>query len=279
MDIPVKLTEAELWPKARDIVHFVGICGAGKSTLSSRLAARVAKQGGKVIGTIDYDPHTPDDQRQSDRAFSRELDRLNIETGCADPVVHQNVVDHALATIDRWMQSDANVVLVDRWYESYDNLPSAHVEYIEAAIRSSGFRMHHVLLVVADGVFGNEDAAIRQRVLHTKGTRPEAWWATGPGSLDGWVRGEQACQDAYRLFVRRSPFGSLTLNTVKMGWAEYEDSIVGSLVEGRWFEAFDEAWENRSATAQPVPFTLPGRTGWPSRMAKPKSLTSDSYEG
>jgi signal recognition particle GTPase len=133
MDFPTKQTEAELWPTARDIVHFVGMCGAGKSTLSSRLAARVARHGGKVIGTIDYYPHTPDHERAADRAFSRELDRRNIEADCTDPAVHQGIVDHTLASLSRWVESDANVVLVDRWHESYDNLPSAHVEYIEAA--------------------------------------------------------------------------------------------------------------------------------------------------
>lgn len=237
MTMPTKLTEADLWPNARDIVHFIGICGAGKSTLSSRLAARVALHGGRAIGTIDYDPHTPDTIRLSERAFSRDLDRRNIEADCSDPAVHQEIVDHTLATLRRWMESDANVVLVDRWYESYDNLPRTHVEYIEAAIRSAGFRIHHVLLIVANGVFGNEDDAIRQRMLHTKRTRPEEWWATGPGSLDAWVRDEKACQDAYRLFVHRSPFGSITLNTARMEWADHEDAIVSSLLEGRWLEA------------------------------------------
>ncbi|MEZ0605714.1 hypothetical protein ACAX43_26630 [Paraburkholderia sp. IW21] len=245
MDIPRKLTEEDLWPSARDIVHFVGICGAGKSTLSSRLASRIAKHGGNVIGAIDYDPHVSDSDRSSDRAFSRFLDHRNIRTGCADPVVHQAIVDHTLTTLGCWVASDANVVLVDRWYESYDGLPHEHIEYIETAVRSSGFRVHHVLLVVADSVFGSEEGPIRQRLLHTKGTRPAAWWESGPGSLDKWVREEQACQDAYRLFVRCSPFGSLTLSTARMSWAEYEDAITGSLLQGRWFEAFEQAWNDR----------------------------------
>jgi hypothetical protein len=29
LQIPAKLTESELWTTSRDIVHFVGICGAG----------------------------------------------------------------------------------------------------------------------------------------------------------------------------------------------------------------------------------------------------------
>ncbi|CAE6873103.1 hypothetical protein R69746_08574 [Paraburkholderia aspalathi] len=201
--IPAKMTEPELWRSARDIVHFVGICGAGKSTMTSRLATRIATHGGKAIGTIDYDPHTPDHQRAEDRAFNRALDLRNIAAGFTDPEVHDAIVEHTLATLTRWVNSDANVVLVDRWYESYDQLPPEHVKYIETAIESSGFRVHRVLLAVSDSVFGNEDAAIRTRLLHTKGTRPASWWESGPGLLDEWVREEQACQDFYRVFVNR----------------------------------------------------------------------------
>ncbi|MBB5546617.1 hypothetical protein [Paraburkholderia fungorum] len=272
-DTPMKLTEAELWTNARDIVHFVGICGAGKSTLSSRLAARIAKHGGKAIGTIDYDPLTPDDQRQSDRAFSRELDHLNNAAGGRDPDVLQKIVDHSLALIESWVRSDANVVLVDRWWESFDYLPTEHARYIETAIRSSGFRMRHVLLVVVDGVFGSEENAIRQRMLHTKGTRPAEWWATGPDALDVWVREELAYQDAYRLFVHRSPFESTTLNTIKMDWADYEDSIVSSLIEGRWLEAFDKAEiPGQGSDAAP-----PARLGGVAEQSKPLEPQECTY--
>jgi putative protein kinase ArgK-like GTPase of G3E family len=70
--IPAKLTEHEFWSGARDIVHFVGICGAGKSTMSSRLATRITSHGGKVLGTIDYDPHTPDPVGVKPRRSGRE---------------------------------------------------------------------------------------------------------------------------------------------------------------------------------------------------------------
>jgi ABC-type cobalamin transport system ATPase subunit len=46
------------WGSARHILHFVGICGAGKSTLCARIADHCRGAGAKVIGTIDYDPHT-----------------------------------------------------------------------------------------------------------------------------------------------------------------------------------------------------------------------------
>ena len=246
LQIPAKLTESELWRTSRDIVHFVGICGAGKSTMCADLARRIEGHGGKVIGTIDYDPHTPDHEAAAEHAFSRELDQRNIAASCLDPAVHEAIVRHTLATLTRWVESDANVVLVDRWYESYDLLPPEHVSYIEAAIRSSGFRVHHVLLVVANSIFGNDLEPIRARLLHTKGTRPASWWNSGPASLDAWAREEQACQDAYRVFVHRSPFGSLEINTLGMDWPEYEDEIVSSLIQRRWFDAFEGSWNDRS---------------------------------
>jgi len=237
MDMPTKLTEAELWTKARDILHFVGICGAGKSTLSSRLAVRIANHGGKVIGTIDFDPHTPDTDRSAERAFSRALDQRNIKTSYSDPAVHQEIVDHTLGMLTRWTESDANVVMVDRWYESYDNLPREHVKYIEAAIQSSGFRVHHVLLRVEDKPLGNAENAIRERLLHTKGTRPGTWWDSGPDSLEAWVKAEQAYQDEYDVFLQRSPFMSSWVRTTEMDWDRYEDDIVHGLIYRRWKEA------------------------------------------
>ncbi|WP_207002611.1 hypothetical protein [Trinickia mobilis] len=243
MNTSPKITETEFWNSSRDIVHFVGICGAGKSTLSNRLAARIATHGGKVIGTVDYDPHTPDTDRAAERAFSRDLDRRNIAAGCTDPAVHQEIVDHTLATLTRWMDSDANVVLVDRWYESYDLLPADHIKYIEAAISSSGFRVHHVLLLVEGKPLGNEDWVIRDRLLHTKGTRPAEWWSGGPGDLEVFVKEEQAYQEEYGAFLARSPFNSMWVRTTEMEWERYEQDIVQGLIYERWKRACSAARE------------------------------------
>jgi hypothetical protein len=227
------VNESEFWTKTRSILHFMGICGAGKSTLSARLAARAARFGGKAVGTLDYDPHTPDHERQSERAFNRELDLLNIAAGGKDPAVHQRIVEHSLAMVDSWSASDANVILADRFHESYDNLPAEHVERVEAAIRESGFAMRHVLLVVADDVDGTEEStkrAIRERMAHTKETRPKAWWDSGPGSLDEWVREETECQRAYRRFCLRSPFETVEICTRDMRWDLHEQQIVDALL-------------------------------------------------
>ena len=47
--IPSPVAEADLWTGARDILHFVGVCGAGKTTLANKLTARCTSHGGKAI--------------------------------------------------------------------------------------------------------------------------------------------------------------------------------------------------------------------------------------
>lgn len=245
LPLPETLAESAYWPQARDILHFVGICGAGKTTLANRLGRRCASHGGKVIGTIDWCPHTPDVERASERAFSRELDRLNNASG-ANSSVHQQIMGHSLALIESWKASDANLVLVDRWYESYDHLPRACVEEIEAAIEGSGFLFRHVLLLVEGGPNftppspGRDVDSIRQRLIHTKAHRPDTWWATGPTSLDAWVQEEYAYQDSYRQFCKKSRFKTFSLNTREMFWDHDEMLIVSDLLDVRWLKAFRE---------------------------------------
>lgn len=236
------IPESKLWREARDILHFVGICGAGKTTLANRMAKRCTAHGGQAIGTIDWDPHVADHVRASERAFSREFDRLNNDANGGDPGIHRQIVDHALALITSWEASNANLVLVDRWYESYDHLPRGCVEEIEAAIKASGFRMQHVLLLVEGGPNfappspSRNAKSIRERLLHTKAQRPVAWWATGPASLDAWVQEEGAYQDGYHKFCKASCFKTFSLNTREMDWSSYENLIVSDLLDVRWFE-------------------------------------------
>lgn len=236
--VPLELERIQIdyWPSARDIFHFVGICGAGKTTLASRMAKRCERFGGKSIGTLDYDPHTPDHERGDERAFSRELDRRNNEAGQSDPAIHRQIVLHALDMLERWKASDANAVFVDRWYESYDGLPAACRGEIEEAIATSGFRLHHVLLLVEGGPNfappspSRNAESIRQRLLHAKAHRSDAWWATGPGSLDEWVREESEYQEGYRQFCKASRFPTITLNTREMFWDYDEKLIVSDLL-------------------------------------------------
>jgi hypothetical protein len=128
-------------------------------------------------------------------------------------------------------------VLVDRWYESYDRLPAHHIQYIEAAISSSDFRVHHVLLLVEDKPLGNEAWVIRERLLHTKDTRPAEWWQGVPDQLDDFVREEQVYQQVYGEFLARSPFDSMLVRTTEMEWVRYEQDIVQGLMYRQWKRA------------------------------------------
>lgn len=120
LQIPAKLTEPELWTTSRDIVHFVRIFGAGKSTMCADLATRIEGHGGKVIGTIDYDPHTPDHEAAAERAFSRELDQRNMAAGCLEPSVHEAIVKNTLAMLTRWVESDEPVFAVQDAAELFE---------------------------------------------------------------------------------------------------------------------------------------------------------------
>lgn len=227
--------EAEFWRQTQDIIHLIGICGSGKTTLAHQLADRCTRYGGRAISTIDYDPHISDHERSEERAFNRELDRLNSEAKGRDPLIHQQIVARSLQQIVAWKQSHANIVLVDRWYESYDGLPECCMDQIEAAIQDSGFRLCRILLVVAEDLSAYGECEIRRRLLHTKEHRPESWWKTGPDSLNQWVREECDYQEQYRQFCRNRSKGVHLLMTLttKMEWNDYENRIVDSLIYGR----------------------------------------------
>lgn len=220
--------EAQSWRSLRGIVHFVGVCGAGKSTMQERLAQRIEQSGAVAIRTIDYDPRVSDDRRQEDRAFNRRLDAINNSAGREDGA--ELIVSHTLALLERWKSSNANVVLVDRWHESYDNLPVSDIKRLEEEISASGFQVRHVHLVVDGGPLGDEREALRERLLHTKRFRPRDWWESGPGSIDKFVEEEWRCQNEYAKFIERSPFASTRVRTCDMDWGRIEEAIVQSLI-------------------------------------------------
>lgn len=232
--LPMPVDGSALWSSARDILHFVGVCGAGKTTLTNRLAARCTAHGGKAIGTLDWDSHTAYGARQSERAFSREFDRISNEG--SDPAIHDKIVQHSLSLIDAWKRSDANVVLVDRWYESYDNFPQQCATQIQNALAESGFKVTVVNLVIAaPQADGGDFAAMCARLAHTKANRPESWWTAGMGTLEDMARTECAYQDDYRAFCSRSPFSGIRMPTTDMDWDDLEETIVNSLkFAARW---------------------------------------------
>lgn len=256
MTIPKEVTESTFWTNTRDILHFIGINGAGKTTLSNRLATRCERFGGKAIRTIDYHPHIPDNEHPDDRAFSRELDRLNNESGRNDSSIHQQIVKHSLAQIERWKTSDANVVVADRWYESYDGLPSACMDEIEAAIKASGFRLVRIFLLVSQGLGDDAYSTVKHRLQQTKAQRCESWCAEQ--DLEDLVREEMSYQEEYRQFClsRAGKAPLLARTTTWMQWDEYENWIADSLMHTQWFHDW-QAWGNRrSAHGVPAPISL-----------------------
>lgn len=255
IDTPISVTETAFWPETRNILHFIGINGAGKTTLSNRLATRCERFGGKAIRTLDYHPHIPDYVQSDDRAYSRELDRLNNEAGRSDSDVHRQIVEHSLVLIKRWQASGANLVVADRWYESYDGLPSASMDEIEAAIKASGFRLVRIFLLVSQGLGDDSYSVIKARLQNTQTQRGESWTAE---SLEKLVGEEIDYQEEYRQFCRsragKSPF--LARTTTLMAWDEYENWIADSLINQLWFHDW-HAWGNRrSAHGVPAPISL-----------------------
>lgn len=256
MNSIINPVESAYWNSARVILHFIGINGAGKTTLSNRMATRCERFGGKAIRTIDYHPHIPDNEHPDDRAFSRELDRLNNEAGRSDSNIHQRIVTHSLAQIERWKASDANVVVEDRWYESYDGLPSVCMDEIESAIKASGFRLVRIFLLVSQGLGDDACSVIKTRLQNTKTQRGESWVAGQ--DIEELVREEIAYQEEYRQFClsRAGKTPLLARTTTKMAWDEYEDWIADSLVHNKWFHDW-QAWRGRrSAHGVPAQISL-----------------------
>ncbi len=212
------------------ILHLMGICGAGKTTLMARLSEAFTAQGKQVLTTLDYDPAIADNLQSSSRAFSRELDHLNNQPGgCAD-----KIEEHALACLQQWQAASADVVLVDRWYESYDDLPETVIARIERALLDSGLPILQVLLVVG----GN----LASRMEYTKNHRSQSWWESGPATLAEWVKEESAYQEAYRQYCERSPFPTLVIDSQEMDWDSYLAQILHALKQ--------KAVDSKRATAQ-----------------------------
>lgn len=138
------------------ILHFVGICGSGKSTLCNSLIQFLEFENLRVIKTLDYDINIQDKDKQNERAFNRELDLLNNKYNGKNLYVQEKIVEHCLNLIRLWENAKADILLVDRWYESYDNLFPEHIITIEQAIKNSNLDMKHIFLKVAENIESND---------------------------------------------------------------------------------------------------------------------------
>jgi hypothetical protein len=219
--------ESDFWPKARHVIHFMGICGAGKSTLSRRLADRCRRRGGQALGTMDWDPHVADQERVADRAFRRDLDQAMI-TAPEDVSIHRDIVRHSLDVIEAWRATSANLIVIDRFIESYDHLGDADRRMVQDSLAEAGFTVTQVLLVVG-GLRQTHRESVVRRIEHTRRHRPEEWWSTGPATADLWAEEEIRCQCAYLDYCRASPFPTMIVDTTDMDWQLYEDTAVPCL--------------------------------------------------
>lgn len=251
-DVLDQVTKPDPWTlKDRYMVHFVGICGAGKTSLCSQLALDLQKAHIPMMKTLDYDPDIPDDQRLEERAFSRLLDQQNNaqrESGGGKPSVsletHQNITKHALNVLEAWQRSVAQVVLVDRWYESYDDLSEESIAQIEKAILNSNFKVLRILLEIGPSkdLWQQEATAsslsdlngtpedIKNHLLETAKHRAKSWWPDFPNRLEAFSHEEWTYQQQYRAFCEKGPFAHLKITTNQKKWECYSRQILGALM-------------------------------------------------
>lgn len=222
-----KDTESKFWHGARHIVHFVGICGSGKTTLSNRLVNRCFAHGIIPKGTIDWDPHVADDLYLTKRAFRRDLDLAMAD----DPYnidIQSKIIDHSLQLINQWIDSDVNLVVLDRFIESYDYLSAKDIQKVQSALAASGFTVIQVLLVIGLNISRLDQIA--ERLQQTRKYRPSQWWNSGPGTIELFAAEEMKCQTTYRLYCETSPFFTAVIDTTQMQWDSYEKAIVNELM-------------------------------------------------
>ena len=228
--IPSPVAEMELWSTARDILYFVGVNGTGKTTLANMVANRCKANGGSVILDAEH------------RAFDRRF------MGRRDTVAHNEIVDSSLALIDEWKRSDANLVIVDRWYETYITecgLPLEYVVEIEGALKSSGFNVHLQHLVIGKTVMSDDRETKLARLAHTKAHRPAEWWDESRGTLEERAEADCRYQSLNREFCSRfalsTGFSVATTCTSQMLWDTHVDQLVQSMSFTRRWDGFSDS--------------------------------------
>lgn len=224
MTIPNEVTEKELWTKTRDILYLIGVNGAGKSTLAHKIADRCSAHNGHVI--VDAE----------ECAFNRKF------MGRRDAATHREIVNHSIALIDDWKRSTANLVIVDRWYETYITecgLEPEHVVEIEDALKESGFNIRLINLVIGSDVRYDDYETMHARLTHTKAHRPADWWDESRGTVEERARADCGYQALNRAFASNFAFSSETIATKGMDWDGYAQGIVDSM-------KFDRRWTDHA---------------------------------
>jgi len=222
----------------RIIIQFIGINGAGKTTLAERLARRCA--GHRVPHILDSEEHAY--QPGLDHYFQAKLEdsgqpHPDLVLECQMRIVHE-----ALGMIERWRTSPARVIIVDRWFESYDvQLTDLQRAGIEQAIQDAGFSVHIIHLVLGNSMVSDAQcrSLIERRLTETRAQRGDAWWSRGVGTMADRVEQELAWQQRDITFAETASFELTRINTVNKQWDQYELIIdVYTALQSRLFPEF-----------------------------------------
>lgn len=217
MNSPQTPLEVLPWQGKRTILHIVGANGSGKSTLGRMLRDRLNAEG--EIALLDSEH----------QAFNLDLDSfLSYQK---PDVARQLILDSALALIAGWARSFAKVVIVDRWFESYDILlTEEQLAQIEAAVISAGFQLQRVHLVIGRDAKTDDLESMLARTAHTKAHRSELWRSLGRGTLEERAQEECVLQGQYREFCSRSQFPSFAICTAYQDWPIFEQEILSRML-------------------------------------------------
>lgn len=154
----------------------IGVNGSGKSTMAKLLTERY--------------PNCLVDSEE--RAFDRKY------LGKTDPGTHTSIVDDARTLVEEWKTAPEEIIIVDRWYETYATeceLPRTSIDEIEKSIEKAGFHGHVINLIIADNY-----ESMLQRLTHTKNHRDPNWWDPSRGPLEERAQKDLQCQEENRKF-------------------------------------------------------------------------------
>lgn len=201
--------------RARKLLYLIGVNGAGKSTLARRIAA-AAREAGITV-------HVDSEQVAFDPAVDRALQPL------PDALARSAVLTRARQLVECWRTMPAELIVVDRWIESYDVvLEQADVDTILAQLAVAGIALHPVHLVVGADERSDDIETMVERTRHNRAHRSEEWWALGEGSEEDRAAEECAYQAQYRRFSAQLP-SAITICTTVMDWDAYEAAIATQL--------------------------------------------------
>ena len=189
----------------KTFILLIGVNGSGKSTIAKLLTEKY--------------PNCLVDSEE--RAFDRKY------LWKIDPDTHASIVTDAQILVEKWKSAPEEIIIVDRWYETYATdckLPRTSIDEIERSIEEAGFRCYIVNLVIADDYEG-----MIWRLTHTKNYRNPDWWDPSRGSLEERAKKDLQCQEENRRFWEMSRLHYHEIYTTDMDWEKIVWKIEGIL--------------------------------------------------